>query len=262
VDVVSSAASHTRAGGSPGRKTLVVVPTYNERGNIPKLVRRLLAIDELDVLFVDDSSPDGTADLIKESAASADGRIHLLSRPSKQGLGTAYVDGFRWGLGRNYETLVQMDADLSHDPADIPRLLGALVDADLIIGSRYIEGGRVQNWGLGRRTLSFGANWIARVLLGYGVHDSTAGFRAFRSDVLQRIDFHTLRSRGYAFQVETTRRVFRGGGRIVEVPITFVERTRGSTKMDSRVTLEAVTKLIAWAARDRLWRRRAGGSGS
>jgi dolichol-phosphate mannosyltransferase len=158
---------------------------------------------------------------------------------------------------RDYETLVQIDADLSHDPADIPRLLEALAGADLIIGSRYVEGGLVQNWGWARRALSFGANWTVRALLGFEVHDSTAGFRAFRSEVLQEIDFHTLRSRGYAFQVETTRRVWRNGGRIVEVPITFVERIRGSTKMDARVILEAMTKLIAWTITDRVWRRRA-----
>jgi len=257
VDLVSSAASHTSAGRSPGRRILVVVPTYNERDNVRELIGRLLDMDYLDVLFVDDGSPDGTADLIKAAAAgSADGRIHLLSRPSKQGLGTAYVDGFRWGLGRDYETLVQIDADLSHNPADIPRLLEALGEADLIIGSRYIDGGLVQNWGWGRRALSFGANWTVRALLGFKVHDSTAGFRAFRAEVLQRIDFHTLRSRGYAFQIETTRRVWRSGGRIVEVPITFVERIRGSTKMDARVILEAMTKLIAWTASDRVWRRR------
>jgi dolichol-phosphate mannosyltransferase len=257
VDLVSSAATHTSAGKSPGRRILVVVPTYNESENVQELVGRLLEMDDLDVLFVDDGSPDGTADLIKTAAAaSADDRIHLLSRPSKQGLGPAYVHGFRWGLARDYETLVQMDADFSHNPADIPRLLEALSDADLIIGSRYIEGGRVLNWGWGRRALSFGANWTVRALLGFKVHDATAGFRAFRSDVLQRIDFHTLRSRGYAFQVETTRRVFRSGGRIVEVPITFVERVRGSTKMDARVILEAMTKLVAWTASDRVWRKR------
>ena len=257
MDLVSSTASHTSAGRPTGRRILVVVPTYNERDNVQELIGRLLDMDDLDVLFVDDGSPDGTADLIKAAAAaSADGRINLLSRPSKQGLGTAYVDGFQWGLERDYETLVQIDADLSHNPADIPRLLEALADADLIIGSRYIEGGLVQNWGWSRRTLSFGANWTVRALLGFKVYDSTAGFRAFRSEVLQRIDFHTLRSRGYAFQVETTRRVWRSGGRIVEVPITFVERARGSTKMDSRVILEAMIKLIAWTAGDRIWRRR------
>jgi len=257
VDLVSSAASHTSGGPSPGRRILVVVPTYNERDNVQELIGRLLDMDDLDVLFVDDGSPDGTADLIRAAAAaSADGRINLLTRPSKQGLGTAYVDGFRWGLGRDYETLVQIDADLSHDPADIPRLLEALAGADLIIGSRYVEGGHVQNWGWTRRALSFGANWTVRALLGFKVHDSTAGFRAFRSEVLEEIDFHTLRSRGYAFQVETTRRVSRSGGRIVEVPITFVERIRGSTKMDARVILEAMTKLITWTVTDRVWRRR------
>jgi dolichol-phosphate mannosyltransferase len=165
------------------------------------------------------------------------------------------VDGFRWGLERGYEALVEMDADLSHDPADIPRLLEALGDADLAIGSRYVEGGRVRDWTRRRRALSFGANWMVRRLLGYPVRDSTAGFRAFRPEVLQRIDFTTLRSRGYAFQVETTRRVFRSGGRIVEVPITFVDRVRGSTKMDARVVFEAMAKLITWTARDRVWRK-------
>jgi len=253
---MSLAAGHNTRWGSPRLRALVVVPTYNELDNIQEVVARLLDVADLDVLFVDDGSPDGTAQAI-ETAASADGRIHLLTRSSKQGLGTAYVDGFRWGLERGYEALVEMDADLSHNPADIPRLLEALPSADLIIGSRYIEGGRVQNWGWGRRALSAGANWTVRALLGFKVHDSTAGFRAFRSDVLQRIDFHTLKSRGYAFQVETTRRVFRSGGHIVEVPITFVERVRGSTKMDARVILEAMTKLIAWTARDRVWRKRS-----
>jgi dolichol-phosphate mannosyltransferase len=256
VDLVSSAGSHTSAGPSPRRRILVVVPTYNERDNVQELVGRLLDMDDLDVLFVDDNSPDGTADLIR-AAASADGRIHLLSRPSKQGLGTAYVDGFRWGLERGYEALVEMDADLSHNPADIPRLLEALGDADLVIGSRYVEGGRVRNWVWWRRALSFGANWMVRMLLGYPVHDSTAGFRAFRPDALRRIDFITFRSRGYAFQVEATRRVFLSGGRIVEVPITFVDRVRGSTKMDARVVLEAIANLVAWTAQDRGWRKRS-----
>lgn len=255
MDPVSSAASHTNAGKSPGPRVLVVVPTYNERDNIQELVGRLLDMPGLDVLFVDDDSPDGTARLI-EAAASANLHIHLLTRSSKQGLGTAYVEGFRWGLARDYEAIVQMDADFSHNPADIPRLLEALADADLVIGSRYIEGGRVQNWGRGRRALSSGANRTVRALLGYPVHDSTAGFRAFRPSALQQIDLQTLKSRGYAFQVETIRRVSRTGGRIVEVPITFVERVRGNTKMDVWVILEAITKLAAWTVRDRVLRRR------
>jgi dolichol-phosphate mannosyltransferase len=252
---MSSAANHTSAGKSPGQRALVVVPTYNERDNVEELVGRLLNLHGLDILFVDDGSPDGTAQLI-EVAASSSSRINLLTRPSKQGLGTAYVAGFKWGLARDYEALVQMDADFSHNPADVPRLLAALADADLVIGSRYIEGGRVHTWGRGRRSLSSGANRTVRALLGYPMHDSTAGFRAFRSSVLEQIDFHTLKSRGYAFQIETTRRVHRVGGRIVEVPITFVERVRGSTKMDVWVILEAMTKLASWAVRDRVLRRR------
>jgi dolichol-phosphate mannosyltransferase len=248
---VSLAAGHNNRWEWPGLRALVVVPTYNERDNIQEVVGRLLEVaDHLDVLFVDDGSPDGTAQVI-EREASADGRIHLLNRPSKQGLGTAYVDGFRWGLERGYEAFVEMDADLSHNPADIPRLLEALGDADLAIGSRYVKGGRVRDWVWWRRAFSFSANWMVRQLLGYPVRDSTAGFRAFRPEVLQRIHFTTFRSRGYAFQVETTRGVFLCGGRIIEVPITFVDRVRGRTKMDLRVVFEAIAKLIFWTAQDR-----------
>lgn len=247
---MSPAARATSAKNSFGQRALAVVPTFNERDNIQELVGGLLNVSGLDILFVDDDSPDGTAQVI-EAAATGDARIHLLNRPRKLGLGTAYVDGFRWGLGRGYQALVQMDADLSHNPADIPRLLDALAGADLVIGSRYVAGGRVENWGGGRRALSFGANWVVRKMLGYEVRDSTAGFRAFRPDTLQRIEYHTLGSRGYAFQIETTRRVFHHGGLIREIPITFVERIRGNSKMDARIVLEAMVNLIVWTTRDR-----------
>ena len=187
---VSLTAGHSTRWDSPRLRALVVIPTYNERENIQEVVARLLDVADLDVLFVDDGSPDGTAQAI-ETAASADCRIHLLTRPSKQGLGTAYVDGFRWGLERGYGALVEMDADLSHNPEDIPRLLEALGDADLVIGSRYVEGGGVRNWVWWRRALSFVANWMVRVLLGYPIHDSTAGFQ-HSVQTSPPIDFITL----------------------------------------------------------------------
>jgi dolichol-phosphate mannosyltransferase len=255
VALVSAATGDTNAKSSSGGKTLVVVPTYNERDNVQELITGLLNLPDLEVLFVDDGSPDGTAQRI-ETAAVDDARIHLLKRLRKQGLGTAYVEGFRWGLAREFQAIVAMDADLSHDPSDIPRLLDALEGADLVIGSRYVDGGRVENWGLGRRSLSKGANRVVRMMLGYEVRDSTAGFRAFRPEALERIDYRTLGSRGYAFQIETTRRMTRSGGSTKEIPITFVERVRGNSKMDARVIAEAVVNLVVWTVRDRIGRRR------
>jgi dolichol-phosphate mannosyltransferase len=253
VALVSAATGDPNARSS-GRKTLVVVPTYNERDNLRELIAGLLNLPDLEVLFVDDGSPDGTAHRI-ESAADEDARIHLMKRLRKQGLGTAYVEGFRWGLAREYRTIVAMDADLSHDPSDIPRLLDALEGADLVIGSRYADGGRVENWGVGRRSLSRGANRVVRTMLGYEVRDSTAGFRAFRPETLERIDYETLGSRGYAFQIETTRRVIRSGGKVKEIPITFVERIRGNSKMDARVIAEAIINLVVWTVSDRIGRK-------
>jgi dolichol-phosphate mannosyltransferase len=253
VALVSAATGDTNATSSG--KTLVVVPTYNERDNLQELITGLLNLPDLEIVFVDDSSPDGTAQRI-ETAAVDDARIHLLKRLRKQGLGTAYVEGFRWGLARDYQAIIAMDADLSHDPSDIARLLVALERADLVIGSRYVDGGRVENWGWGRRSLSRGANRVVRMMLGYAVRDSTAGFRAFRPEALERIDYGTLGSRGYAFQIETTRRMIRSGGSIKEIPITFVERVRGNSKMDARVIAEAIVNLVVWTVRDRLGSKR------
>lgn len=240
-------------------RALVIVPTYNERENIDEVARRLFtaARDACDLLVVDDGSPDGTAAFVKSLAAGSPYEIHVIERSHKQGLGTAYVTGFRWGLERGYWAFVEMDADLSHDPADVPRLLERLAGgADLAIGSRYVEGGGTENWGPLRRALSAGGNLYARLWLGYPVMDSTAGFRAYRAEVLAREDLSTVRSEGYGFQIEMTRRVWKAGGTIAEVPITFVERVQGKSKMSRRIVAEALLQVTRWGVADRLAGRR------
>lgn len=240
-------------------RALVIVPTYNERDSIGEVARRLFtaARDSVDLLVVDDGSPDGTAGFVKELASESPYEIHVIERSHKQGLGTAYVTGFRWGLERGYWAMVEMDADLSHDPADVPRLLDRLrTGADLAIGSRYVDGGGTENWGPLRRALSAGGNLYARAWLGYPVMDSTAGFRAYRAEVLGREDLSTVRSEGYGFQIEMTRRVFRVGGTIAEVPITFTERVAGKSKMSRRIVAEALIQVTRWGVADRFGGRR------
>jgi dolichol-phosphate mannosyltransferase len=234
-------------------KALVVVPTYEEADSIREVVRRLFeaAGDSVALLVVDDGSPDGTADIVDEIASSSSHEITVLRRATKSGLGSAYVEGFGWGLQRGYRALVEMDADLSHDPAVVPRLVTALDDADLAIGSRYVSGGSVENWGAFRRALSRFGNLYARTLLGYPVRDSTAGFRAYRAEWLAEQDLSTVSSHGYAFQIEMTRRMHRSGGRIVEIPITFVERVSGRSKMSRRIVIEALMEVTGWALKDR-----------
>lgn len=238
-------------------KTCVIVPTYNERSTIGEVVTRLFAAnpDRVDLLVVDDSSPDGTADEVARLARE-DGRISLLTRARKDGLGKAYIAGFRWALERDYAAVVEMDADLSHDPATVPVLLEALSGADLAVGSRYVPGGRIENWGIARRALSRLGNVYARMMLGVGVRDSTSGFRAFRSSSLRGIDLDSVASHGYAFQIEMVRRVNRDRGRIVEVPITFVERAAGASKMNGRIVAEALWEVTMWGLRDRLLERK------
>jgi dolichol-phosphate mannosyltransferase len=235
---------------------LVIVPTYNERESIATVVRRLFEAcpDGVELLVVDDRSPDGTADVVKDLASEND-RIHLVERARKLGLGSAYVAGFRWAIDRGYRAVVEMDADLSHDPADVPRLLAGLTDADLVIGSRYVPGGGVGNWGRTRRILSRGGNLYARAWLGFRVRDSTSGFRAYRVAALTEQDLAGVRSEGYAFQIEMVRRLHRAGLRIVEVPITFVERETGISKMSRRIVFEAMGRVTGWGLRDRLLRR-------
>jgi dolichol-phosphate mannosyltransferase len=234
-------------------RALVVVPTYNERDNIVEVVHRLFdaAENRVDLLVVDDASPDGTAEPVREIAAERND-VHLVRRHRKLGLGTAYITGFRWGLERGYRAMVELDADLSHDPSDVPRLLAALGAADLAIGSRYVPGGRVENWGRLRRLLSRSANIYARLWLRYDIEDSTAGLRAYRAETLQRIDLDEVHSNGYGFQIEMTRKVAALGGDIVEIPITFVERRAGASKMSARIVIDALLSVALWGLRDRV----------
>jgi dolichol-phosphate mannosyltransferase len=237
-------------------KVLVVVPTYNERGNIHVLLRQLFdtIAQNCHVLVVDDSSPDGTGIEVR-ALARRRGRLHVIERPRKLGLGTAYVTAFQWGINAGCSAIVQMDADLSHDPRSVPQLLDALRHADLVIGSRYVPGGAIENWGRFRRLLSRAGNFYARVLLGYDVRDSTSGFRAYRSKALAEQDLERIRSEGYAFQIEMTHRIWLARRRIDEVPITFTERREGQSKLSRRIILEALWRVPVWALRHRLLSR-------
>jgi dolichol-phosphate mannosyltransferase len=239
------------------RRALVIVPTYNERDNIEEVARRLFdaTTNEADLLVVDDSSPDGTAGLVKELGHERDD-VHLIERPRKMGLGSAYLAGFEWGLVRHYEALVEMDADLSHDPAEVPRLLAALAQSDLAIGSRYVPGGKIENWSPPRRLLSYGANLYVRMMLGLPVRDSTAGFRAYRASMLDGLNLEDVRAQGYGFQIEMTRHVRDGGGVITELPITFVERVAGTSKMTLKIVLEAFALVTVLGIKHRVKRLR------
>ena len=223
-------------------KTVVCLPTYNERENLERMVAAL-ADKGVSVLVIDDNSPDGTGELA-DSLAERNAHVEVLHRPRKEGLGPAYLAGFERALADPEVGLVlEMDADFSHDPADVPRLLAAAADADLVLGSRYVEGGSVGNWGRVRRFISSGGSWYARVLLGVGVRDLTCGFRCYRREVLETIDLGAIDSRGYAFQIEGTYRTLRAGFRVVEIPIRFVDRERGGSKMSRSIVLEAIWKV-------------------
>ena len=230
------------------RRILVVIPTYDEALTIGTALERLAEhVPEADILVVDDGSPDGTADLVERLAADdPSGRqVAVLRRAGKQGLGTAYLVGFDWALQRGYDTIVEMDADGSHRAQDLPSLLA--VDADLVIGSRWVPGGRVVNWPVHREALSRGANLYTRVMLGLGVKDATAGFRAYAADLLRRLPLTDVASQGYGFQVDMTWRARQAGARIVEVPIVFVERTAGASKMSRAIIGEAMVSVARWA---------------
>lgn len=231
---------------------LVVIPTYEEAANLEEVLRRTrTAVPGADVLVVDDNSPDGTADIAERIAAEL-GQIHVLRRPAKTGLGSAYRAGFAWGIDHGAEVLVQMDADLSHDPAVLPDLLGPVLrgEADLVIGSRYVEGGSIPHWPAHRRALSKYGNRYAAFMLGVGVRDATAGYRAYRADTLKAVGYAETRSRGYGFQIETAYRVWQWGGRIVEIPITFTDRVRGQSKMSLAVAAEELSLVTWWGVRD------------
>ena len=234
--------------GSTAARTLVVVPTYNERENLTRLVPQVLAVDAtLDVLVVDDGSPDGTGELA-DALARADRRVRVLHRQGKQGLGTAYVAGFADALARGYERVVEMDADFSHRPVDLPRLLQATATADaaqVAIGSRLVPGGRVIGWSAIRHAISKGGSLVARVLLGLAVRDCTSGFKCFRREALELLDLAHLRSNGFAFQVEVNEACARAGLRVVEVPITFPDRVCGASKMSWPIVTEALWVILA-----------------
>jgi dolichol-phosphate mannosyltransferase len=236
-------------------RALVVLPTYNEATNLPSLVPQVLAQDpRLEILVVDDNSPDGTGRIAEELAA-AEPRVHVLHRAGKLGLGTAYLAGFRWALARGYDYVFEMDADFSHDPAHLKDFLVAVRDADVVLGSRYL-GGRVTvvNWPMGRLLLSYCANIYARWITGLRIWDLTGGFKCFRRRVLEAIDLAAVRSNGYAFQIEMSVRAWRKGFVLKEIPIVFVDRTEGQSKMNGAIVREAVwmvprLRLMAWFGR-------------
>jgi dolichol-phosphate mannosyltransferase len=220
--------------------TLIIIPTYNESENIRAIARAVLVVaEDVDLLFVDDNSPDGTGRIADELAA-ADGRVHVLHRSEKNGLGRAYIAGFRWALERGYDFIFEMDADFSHNPADIPRLRAAAVTADLALGSRYIGGVRVINWPLSRLFLSRGAGLYVKLVTGMPFTDPTGGFKCFRRRVLEAIPLERIESNGYSFQIEMTHSAWCGGFRIVEVPIVFEERRSGASKMSRQIIFEAL----------------------
>jgi dolichol-phosphate mannosyltransferase len=238
----------TPGAGSPASRTLVVVPTYNECENLPHLVPALLAVDPvLDVLVIDDASPDGTGDVADRLAATCD-RIHVMHRPVKAGLGTAYVAGFEAALEQGYGRVVEMDADLSHRPADLARLLQATAGplaAHVAIGSRLVPGGAVVGWSALRHLVSRGGSAFARILLGLPIHDCTSGFKCFRREALEALDLRMLHASGFAFQVEVNHACVRAGLRLVEVPITFADRVRGKSKMSWQILVEALWLVFA-----------------
>ena len=228
----------------PVLRGLVITPTYNERDNLPSIIPLVLGPDDrLDVLIIDDASPDGTGEVADRLAETND-RIHVLHREGKLGLGTAYLAGFRWGLERGYDWIFEMDADFSHDPAHLPQFIDALADYELVLGSRYL-GGRVTvvNWPIGRLILSYFANVYARIVTGLPVADATGGYKAFRRNVLEGIALDRVESEGYAFQIEISMRAWKKGFRIGEIPIVFVDRTVGESKMSKKIIREAIWRV-------------------
>ena len=219
----------------------VCLPTYNERENLERMVHAL-GDHGVRVLVIDDGSPDGTGELADRLAAEVD-YVDVLHRARKEGLGPAYLAGFERALADGAELVLEMDCDFSHDPADVPRLIAAAADADLVIGSRYVEGGAIPSWGPLRRAISYGASLYARLWLGWGVRDATGGFKCFRREVLERIDLDSVSAKGYAFQIETTYRALRAGFRVREVPIVFVDREVGGSKMSRAIVLEAIWRV-------------------
>lgn len=243
----------TPAGGDYPRigKVLVIIPTYNEKDNVESIVARTrAAVPVAHILIADDNSPDGTGD-IADGLAADDANVHVLHRAGKEGLGMAYLAGFAWAREHGYDVAVEMDADGSHAPEQLHRLLDALGDADAVIGSRYVPGGKVVNWPAHRLLLSRGGSLYTRILLGVPVRDTTAGYRAYRLDALDKFDLESVASAGYCFQIDLTWRAVRAGLRVVEVPITFAERERGASKMGGSIVREALLRVGSWGVKHR-----------
>ncbi|MBT2504879.1 polyprenol monophosphomannose synthase [Streptomyces sp. ISL-98] len=235
----------------PLGRALVIIPTYNEAENIKPIVSRVRsAVPDAHILVADDNSPDGTGKIADEIAVGDD-QVHVLHRKGKEGLGAAYLAGFRWGTEHGYGVLVEMDADGSHQPEELPRLLTALKGADLVLGSRWVPGGRVVNWPKHREMLSRGGSTYSRVLLGVPIRDVTGGFRAFRAETLEGLGLEEVASQGYCFQVDLARRAVEAGYNVVEVPITFVERELGDSKMSRDIVVEALWRVTAWGVGSR-----------
>lgn len=250
----------TPTGDTPSAHTLVIIPTYNERENITLIIGRLhAALPDVHVLVADDGSPDGTGRIADGLAADDQaGRIHVMHRTEKNGLGAAYIAGFVWGLQRDYQVIVEMDADGSHAPEQLHRLLDKIdAGADVVAGSRYVPGGSVVNWPKRREFLSRGGNIYSRLALGVKVHDITGGYRAYRRRVLEALDLDAIESHGYCFQVDMAWRAIQAGFSMVEVPITFTEREFGESKMDGNIVKEALTKVTLWGMRNRWNKLRA-----
>lgn len=239
-------------------RTLVVMPTYNEISNLHSMIQRIQTSNpQVDILVVDDNSPDGTGQAAQQLADS-DTSVFVLHRPGKGGLGAAYRAGFAWGIDHKYDVLVEMDADGSHQPEQLPLLLEAIPDADLVLGSRWVPGGSVVNWPLSRKILSLGGNLYTRIMLGISVKDATGGFRAFKVETVHKIGLLSATAQGYVFQVDNTFRTARAGLKIVEVPIEFVERVSGVSKMSKNIVVEAMLQVTVWAWKYRFLRRPIG----
>jgi dolichol-phosphate mannosyltransferase len=228
-------------------KILIIIPTYNELENLPTLLPEVLSKnDGINVLIVDDNSPDGTAAFV-ENEIKNNNRIHLIKRPSKLGLGTAYIAGFNFAIQNGYDFVFEMDADFSHDPKEIPKFLDEIKNSDVVLGSRYISGVNVINWPMSRLLLSWFANWYTRVITGLHIKDATGGFKCFKREVLEAINLETVTSNGYAFQIEMTYKAWKKGFRVKEIPIIFVDRVKGKSKMSKKIVREAVT--MVWKLR-------------
>ena len=243
----------------PLGRVLVVIPTYNEAPNVERIVDRVRrAVPDADVLVADDNSPDGTGE-IADKLAGLDDHVHVMHRPGKNGLGAAYLAGFAWALERDYGVVVEMDADGSHRPEDLPRMLTALETADLVLGSRWVKGGSVVNWPAHRKLLSLGGNTYSRLALGVPIRDITGGYRAFRRHTLEQLDLHDVASAGYCFQVDLAWRAQKAGLRVKEVPITFVEREYGTSKMSGAIVSEALWRVTQWGVSSRVQKLRRSG---